>query len=101
MVRVSLPDATWVVTELCVDDVCVTADVVGSQMYVPVSSDSPSSYPYRLALTTPDGRDLQFSGTVKTERYRVNGPGCEPVTANAVLKVGADGQLTAGAEPDG
>lgn len=52
----------------------------------------------RAALT--DGRVVTLTshrllnGVVETEEYRVNGPGCDPVTANATLQLDDPGVVT-------
>ena len=76
----------WNISDFCLDDVCSSTSRV--------VTDQPADYSYRLALWSTDGASIQRDGVVHTKSYRVNGEGCEPVTANAVLVVGASGVVT-------
>ena len=59
-----------------------------------VVGDQPADYTDPLALWNTDGDSIQRDGIVHTKSYRVNGEGCEPVTANAVLVIDASGVVT-------
>ena len=86
LVTVETSGSGWNVSEFCLDDTCSsTLRVVG---------DQPADYTYRLALWNTDGDSIQRGGIVHTKSYRVNGEGCEPVTANAVLVIDASGGVT-------
>jgi hypothetical protein len=91
----------WVVDELCIDGACQTP-IDPSQPTPPDETppppwqidDDPDSYTYRLSTTSPDGTSIVREGVVETEEYRVNGPGCDPVTANATLLLDDTGVVT-------
>ena len=91
----------WVVDELCIDGACQTP-IDPSQPTPPDETspppwqidDDPDSYTYRLSTTSPDGTSTVREGVVETEEYRVNGPGCDPVTANATLILDDTGVVT-------
>jgi len=89
----------WVVNELCIDGACQTP-IEPSQQSMPDETppwqidDDPASYSYRLSVTAPDGSSVVREGVVATEEYRVNGPGCDPVTANATLVLDDAGVVT-------
>ena len=57
--------------------------------------DEPAEYTFRVRMVMPDGTDITQEGTVRTTKFRGNGAGCDPVTANAVLHVDDDGNVTA------
>lgn len=80
------------IAEFCVDDVCLpgSGDLVG--IAVPVS-DEPAEYEYRLTFASGTGPASTIRGTVETEEYRVNGPRCDPITANATLTVNDNGDV--------
>jgi len=82
----------WEVTELWVDDQCMTPGIDGPAD-VPVS-DEPSVHSYRAVVVSPDGTVLEFTGAVTTKAGRDNGEGCEPRTANATIVVGKAGDVT-------
>ena len=91
----------WVVDEMCVDGVCQTP--IDSSQWVPPDvppllswqmDDDPASYTYLLNATQPDGSPVVREGVVETNEYRVNGPGCDPVTANATLVLDDTGGVT-------
>ncbi len=58
--------------------------------------DEPAEYTYRVRMAKPDGTDITQEGTVRTTKFRGNGAGCDPVTANGVLHVNDDGKVTLG-----
>lgn len=80
------------ITQFCVEDVCLPGpgDLVG--IAVPVGEE-PAEYEYRLAFTDDMGQARMVEGTVSTKEYRVNGPSCDPVTANATLTVRDGGEI--------
>ena len=91
-VHIELPEG-WSVNQFCVDAACLGADVL-----VPngvTVDDKPGTHMYRFTVVAPDGSETKREGNVDTEKYRVNGPGCDPLTANATLVVAADGTVTA------
>lgn len=91
----------WIVDELCIDGACHTP-MDPSRPTPPDEpppppwqiGDDPDSYTYRLSITLPDGTSIVREGVVETEEYRVNGPGCDPVTANATLLLDDTGVVT-------
>jgi hypothetical protein len=85
-IEVDTSGTGWEVTELCLDGDCSVP---------PLVSDDPADYSYRLTLRNADGESIQRDGVVRTESFRVNGAGCNPVTANAVLVVDSHGAVTA------
>lgn len=90
-VRIEVPEG-WSVNQFCVDAACLgAAAVVPNGVAV---DDKPGTHLYRLTVGAPDGSETKREGNVDTEKYRVNGPGCDPVTANATLVVAADGTIT-------
>ncbi|MEM7285957.1 MAG: hypothetical protein AAF480_06360 [Actinomycetota bacterium] len=74
------------IVRLCIDDVCDPSN----EVFVP---DEPDTYGYELTVVI-DGDERIIGGEVETREFRVNGPGCDPVTANAVLRVSADRSVT-------
>lgn len=84
-IEVDTSGTGWQVSELCLDGDCSVP---------PLVSDVPADYSYRLKLRNPDGESIVRDGVVRTESYRVNGVGCDPVTANAVLVVDSSGTVT-------
>ncbi len=81
------------ITELCVDDACRSRNPGDPlEIAVPIS-DEPADHAYRLTFINDDGQARTVEGTVKTEEFRANGPGCEPVTANATLTVDDNGDV--------
>ena len=91
----------WVLDEMCVDGSC-QMPIDSSQRTPPDATpllswqmdDDPASYTYRLSATTPDGSPVVREGVVETKEYRVNGLGCDPVTANATLVLDDTGGVT-------
>lgn len=89
----------WVVDEVCIDDACQTP-IDPSQPVPPDETppwqidDDSASYTYRLIATSPDGASVVREGVVETEEHRVNGAGCDPVTANATLLLDDTGVVT-------
>jgi hypothetical protein len=91
----------WVVDELCIDGAC-RKPIDPSQPTPPDETppppwqidDDPASYINRLSATSPDGTSIVREGVVDTEEHRVNGPGCDPVTANATLQLDDAGVVT-------
>lgn len=77
---------------------------VGTQCLPPVAllnhdgfvslQDEPAEYTYRVRMVKPDGTEITQEGTVRTTKFRGNGAGCDPVTANATLQVDEAGQVT-------
>ena len=85
-IEVDTSGTGWEVSELCLDGDCSVP---------PPVSDIPADYSYRLTLRSADGESIERNGVVRTESFRVNGTGCDPVTANAVLVVASSGAVTA------
>ena len=91
----------WVVDEMCIDGACQTP-IDPSEQVPPDETlrlswqidDDPASYAYRLSATSPDGSTVFREGVVETNEHRVNGPGCDPVTANATLVLDDTGVVT-------
>ena len=84
-VGVDVSESGWQLSELCLDNDCSLP---------PLVRDQPAEYAYRLTLRNADGASIQHDGIVRTKSYRVNGEGCRPVTANAVLVVDASGAVS-------
>lgn len=59
-------------------------------------SDDPSTYKYSIEIVTPEGETATIDGVLATEHYSLNGEGCPPVTANALVVVSASGIAAAG-----
>jgi hypothetical protein len=79
-------DTGWTVVEFCINEDCSpTSETV---------SDEPDDYVYRLSLRRPEGSIIEHDGVVETRPHRVNGEGCPPLTANAVLTVDNAGTVT-------
>jgi len=93
--------ADWVVDEMCIDGACQTP-IDPSQQVPPGGTpplswqidDDPASYTYQLSATSPDGSTVLREGVVETKEHRVNGPGCDPVTARATLELDDTGVVT-------
>lgn len=94
-VGIQVPTRLWGVAEFCVDDRCLGADE-GSQEGIILVGDKPAEYSFHLRVVNPDGQEIVREGTVATKPYRGNGSGCDPLTANAVVRVGEDGVVTVG-----
>lgn len=93
--------AGWMVDEMCVNGECQTP--TDPSQWVPPQEpprlswqvdDDPASHSYRLNATSPDGSPVVREGFVETETFRVNGPGCGPVTANVTLLLDDTGVVT-------
>ena len=84
-VGVDVSGSRWQLSELCLNNDCSIP---------PLVSDQPADYAYRLTLWNADGTSIQRKGAVRTKSYRINGEGCGPVTANAVLVVDAIGTVS-------
>ena len=90
-VDVRLPDRKWQLVGLCLDGHgCADAN---APVAVLVAA-KPADYTYRLTVRRADGTTLDRSGAVRTVAYRVNGAGCDPLTATATLVVGPQGDVT-------
>lgn len=76
---------TTEVIEFCIEDECAEPGVVTIAV-----DDEPASYQYRVVVET-HGERIDTAGTVATESFELNGPGCEPRTANAIVKIAPDG----------
>jgi hypothetical protein len=93
--------AGWMVDEMCINGECQNP-IDPSQRVPPQETprlswkvdDDPASYTYRLNATSPDGSPVVREGVVETEEFRANGPGCDPVTANATLLLDDTGVVT-------
>lgn len=92
-VDVVLPSRDWKLLEFCVNEECVPATDLGSDLGVVLVSDEPAEYSYRLRAGRPDGTELVREGTVMTTPYRANGAGCDPLTARARLSVDDNGDV--------
>lgn len=91
-VGVSAPPSIAIV-DFCIDDVCNSSrnDVMpNNTIAVP---DEPAEYAYRLVVARDGGEPETLVGTVTTKEYRGNGPGCDPLTANAILAVSESGEI--------
>lgn len=89
----ALPARDWTLTEFCVDEECLAPSELHAGSLIRVD-DEPADYEYRLVAIDPSGETVRHSGEVRTKPFRVNGPGCGPLTANAVLVVRDDGSVT-------
>lgn len=90
-VKVDLPSDGWTVERFCLDDDC--AALVGPTAVLSVDS-TPTTYDLRLDLIDPTGAAFEVATQAETFEYRVNGPDCEPQTANAVIVVADDGSVS-------
>ncbi len=90
-VKVDLPSDGWTVERFCLDDDC--AELVGPTAVLAVDS-GPTTYDLRLDLIDPAGATFEVAIQAETFEYRVNGPACEPQTANAVIVVADDGSVS-------
>lgn len=84
----------------CLDDTCAPVDQVdnGSDRDPTASAtvkvaDMPATYRYRLTVAVGGQPAQEIDGAVTTKPFEVNGPGCGPKTANAELRVSADGTV--------
>lgn len=94
-VSITLPTRQWVLAEFCVDTLCLPPEALrGADGFIAVQ-DKPAEYSWRVRVVMPDGAEVAHEGTVRTTSFRGNGAGCDPLTANAVLTVKADGEVTA------
>lgn len=84
----------WDLVEVCIDDACErpAGPVAGPGGFA--VDDEPAEHSYRLTLMTPDGEQIERSGTVRTEEHWINGEGCDPRTANASLVIDEHGDVT-------
>lgn len=90
-VKVELPSDGWAVERFCLDDDC--SALVGPTAVLSVDS-APTTYDLRLDLIGPNGATFEVATPAETFEYRVNGAGCEPQTANAVIVVADDGSVS-------
>ena len=95
-VGVALPSTGWSVREFCVDDECQDAVTLSQGNAFRHVDDEPREYDVRLTVADPDGRSFTMNQPVGTQPYRVNGPGCDPLTANALITVSPDGAFDVG-----
>jgi len=95
-VEVQLPAGAWSLSEFCVDDHCLSDAALSANSRFVDLVDEPAEYSWRIRLVQPDGTELARQGTVTTKSVRLNGAGCSPVTANAVLVVDEAGVVTVG-----
>jgi hypothetical protein len=89
-VLVELP-AGWTTVGFCVGGRC--ADELVPPGPSVVVGGEPAEYDFTLTAIDPTGARIVRSGSVRTEAYRVNGSGCEPVTADATLSLATDGSI--------
>lgn len=95
-VQLQVPTRLWSIAEFCIDDQCLPSDAsLDGAGFIDVK-DEPARYTFRLRVVNPDGQEVVREGTVETKPYRGNGSGCDPLTANAVVRVGEDGDVTIG-----
>lgn len=82
------------IIDFCINDVCLSSHPsdFSPESAVPVADD-PAEYTYRLTFSSDTAEEMMIDGTVETEEYRANGPGCDPVTANATLTVDDNGDV--------
>lgn len=101
--------ASWPVTAFCVDDECIPAGEIRSELpdgarsdgyVIRVSDREPSLHRYRVELTAPDGTQVVREGDVETTGNRMGGETCRPTTFNASLVVAADGLVTIPGSPE-
>jgi hypothetical protein len=92
-VGLQVPNSEWNIVELCVDDTCVTGRPRDPGVVVAVD-DEPGEHRYRFSVLAPSGATVQDEGRLRTEEYRVNGPGCPPVTANATIAISDSGDVS-------
>lgn len=93
-VQMQVPSRLWGVAEFCINEQCLRNDLDGTG-FIPVG-DEPATYSFRLRVVSPGGEEIVREGTVETRRYEINGSGCDPITANAVVRVGDDGEVSVG-----
>lgn len=84
-VQVELPGAGWSVASLCLDGACGANPVI--------VDDSPATYRYELTVASPTGEESIYKGELETKEFELNGKGCDPKTANAILRIEAGGNL--------
>lgn len=89
-VEVEVPTSAWTVERFCLDDRCAS-DLGLTNLSV---DDEPRRYELLLDVVDPDGRVHQVRTQVEAIRYWVNGEGCDPATANAVIEVAVDGSVS-------
>jgi hypothetical protein len=93
-VRVEVPSRLWRVAEFCVDEQCLP-DAGDGEGFIPVA-DVPTTYSFRIRVVRADGGEIVREGAVETKPYEINGSGCDPIRANAVVRVGEDGEVSVG-----
>ena len=95
-VSITLPTQEWVLAEFCVGTQCLPPEALLNHDGFVSLQDEPAEYTYRVRMVKPDVTEIAQEGTVRTTKFRGNGAGCDPVTANAVLHVDDDGKVTLG-----
>lgn len=86
--------AGWSFTKVCLDTDCVTDQ--SGDVRIPALTDKARDYQYKYTVVDADGVSHDGRGNLVTQPFRVNGKGCGPVTANAIVTIGDDATSTVG-----
>lgn len=92
--QIQLPNRQWGLAEFCVDGQCLATEALASGDVMVELGDEPAEYSYRVRVVKPDGTEILREGTAATRPFRGNGAECNPLTANAVLIVNANGDVS-------
>jgi len=88
-IGIRLPEG-FILEQLCVADF----PCKGGQSVAIEVDDEPATYRYEIQLRSPAAGQLTIEGEAATEEFFVNGPNCEPRTANATFVVDEAGAVT-------
>ena len=84
----------WTFAKVCLNTDCLTDQ--GAQVSIPALTDKARDYQYKYTVVDADGVSHDGRGNLVTQQFRINGKGCGPVTANAIVTIGEDATSTVG-----
>lgn len=92
-VQFVLPDG-WSFAKVCLNTNCLTDQ--SGDVRIPALTDKARDYQYKYTVVDAEGVSHDGRGNLVTQQFRINGKGCGPVTANAIVTIADDASSTVG-----